>query len=151
MATPTAHVKLVRADLQLVDNQFLKVYRLRIDAAEIKGFADNRIFVYARKPVDPYTQFVPDEFQCVASVVDMTEYPGDEPDPLGAVPFFRLSYVELDVRAALLVEEIWTAIQAEVCILCQAIDAAQTLTQTQEVWVCAPPDETDSISESISL
>ena len=144
------HIQLVRLGMEDANQAYLKVFRIRVEiGAETVGLEDDdRIFVYRRLPPDPYTGEEFDEFQTVASVVDLSQFPPEEPGE--ASPFFRLNYVELDFRSSIRVEEFWELIQREVCVLVEALERAPLLREQETTWCPSPPENSESESESAS-
>lgn len=128
-----------------VNYQTLGAIRVRVEASDAEDM-DNRVFVWRRDPINPYTSVVLNTFFTVASPVDMEEFPPEEPDPTKAYPFFRRSWVELDFRAVSDANEAWVKIVEVVCNLITALNLLENLELEAEVWVCVSPP--DSVSES---
>lgn len=145
-------LKLTRSEVRHVNYQHLGAFRLRIDATVPAGSdADPHVFVYNRRPVNQYDATAElDDFQSVASPVDMAEYPVGGPDGNTTYPFFRTSYIELDLRSTAYVDEIWTTVVAEVDTLLRALDRLARLEAVQEVEVGPPADSGGSESGSTS-
>jgi hypothetical protein len=133
-------IKLRRRVTKNVDYTTLGAYRLRIDAIESDGI-EERVFVWRRDPVNPYTSEVTNTFFTVASPVDMEEYPPEEPDPYKAYPFFRRSWVDLLFRSVSQAEEAWQLIVQEVNNLITALNKLDTIELEDEVWAGALPDD----------
>lgn len=151
MAHATRKLKLTKFAVQNVNFQYLSVYRLRIEASEAVAM-DSRIFVYRRDGVNPYTNDVTDTFFTVASPVDMSEYPPEEPDPQKAFPFFRKNFVELDFRSVALAEEAWLLIVQEANVLVHALNRMEQLVPIEEVQIGPfPGDGPSDTSQSISV
>jgi len=70
------------------------------------------IFVYQRCPNLPEEPLPDDRFVNVASVADMAEYPATT--PVGTVPFFRLSAIDLVFRSVHALDETWEAIREDI-------------------------------------
>ncbi len=97
MTVAGRRLQLQRYELQHVNYQSLGAFRLRIEASDpSESGADPNIFVFLRGPYDPTIAGHTDTFHTLASPVDMTEYPIDEPTTETEYPFFRKSVVELD-------------------------------------------------------
>jgi hypothetical protein len=129
-------LKIVRSEVVNVDYRSLGAFRLRIDVTDPNNSgADINVFLYNRRPLDPYNETSLDDFMAVASPVDLAEYPVGEPHTDTAYPFFRLNYLELDFRATSQAEEAWVLIVAEIDALLKALDRLEALTVTQEIWV----------------
>ena len=148
-------LKLDRKEVTNVNYQWTGAFRLRIECSDPSGSgADPHVFIYRRDPANPYDGSVNDTFFAVASPVDLAEYPVGEPDPAAQFPFFRLDYVELDLRATSMAREVWLLVVREVNNLLEALDRLEQLIVTEEVWVGAPlpPDPGgNSVSSSTSV
>jgi hypothetical protein len=150
-----AKLRLTRSELQNVNYQYLGAFRLRVEASAVDEHgnptgADPNVFLYLRKPVNPYTGTADDIFQAICGPVDLSDYPIGEPDPEKAFPFLRLSYVELDLRATSVAEEIWGVIAREVNQLLVALQRMETLVPTLDIVVGLDETTGDSESESES-
>jgi hypothetical protein len=144
-------LKLTKYQVTEVNYQFLGAFRLRVEVTDpTDSGADPYVFVYNRRPVNPYNQEVTDDFHAVASPGDLAEYPVGEPNGQTAYPFFRLDYVELDFRSTEQAERVWQLIVAEVDVLMKSLDRMETLVPTDETWVGAAPDAGASDSASLS-
>lgn len=149
-------LKLTRSQLTEVNFQYLGAFRLRVEASDpTDSGADPYIFLYNRRPLNPYDQTAADDFMAVASPGDLAEYPVGEPDGRTTYPIFRLDYVELDFRSTEQAEKVWLLIVAEADTLMKALDRMEQLVPTEEVWVGAAPDagssESGSASQSTSV
>jgi len=137
-ARPGRRLKLKRYELQNVNYQWLGAYRLRIEA-ERESTSDppmeEYVFMYRRDPVNPYTNTYVDTFFAVASPADMSEYPVGSPSPSSRFPFFRLNYVELDLRTLGEVEEVWNTIVHDVDNLLKGLDKMDNLVPTMDIVV----------------
>lgn len=144
-------LKLTRSELQHVNYQYLGAFRLRVDASDPSDSgADPNVFLYNRRPVNPYNGSQDDDFMSIAGPADMAEYPVGEPNGNTTYPFFRLDYFEIDFRATAQAEEAWVIIVTEVDALLKALDRMEQLTPTVEVWVGGQPDSGGSESGSTS-
>lgn len=146
-------LKLTKLQVVEVNYQYLGAFRLRVEATDpTDSGADPHVFLYLRRPLNPYDETQDDDFHAVASPGDLAEYPVGEPNGLTTYPFFRLDYVELDFRSTEQAEQVWLLIVAEVNALMQGLDRMETLVPVDEVWVGAAPDTgaSDSASESDS-
>jgi hypothetical protein len=143
-------VKLVRAPSSPTNHAHLRAFCLRIDAAEVIGGMTPYVFVYRRHPADPYDGSIKDEFCTIASPAHLADYPEGEPDL--PFPFFRKTYMEVDVRSQQESEEIWALIQKEVCSLTTILDSFDDMVLV-DTFICGEEDvssESASISESVS-
>lgn len=141
-------IKLTRYEATNVNVHYLSAYRLKIVASDAEGL-DNRVFLFRRDSINPYTGVALDTFLTVCSAVDMEDYPPAEPNPEKLYPFFRSDTIELDLRSTSIAEDIWSLIKQEVCILLEAIDRLAVLKVKEESW-CGIPPETGSASSSSS-
>jgi hypothetical protein len=143
-------LKLIKSVVKNVNYQTLGAFRLRIDAMDISGGqTDPNVFLYLRSLTNPYTQITEDFWMSVAGPVDMSEYPAENPNTRTAYPIFRLSFVEVDLRAVSLANEVWTQVIREVTNLINALNLLENLTPEEEVLI-GPPLESGS-SSSVSI
>jgi len=152
MTSFVAHrgIQLRRYQIEQVNHYYLHGFRIRVDVAAVSGGMTPEIFVYKRLPPDPETGTIVDEFQTIASFVDMADWPVGAPISNGE-PFFRSSVVELDVRSEADYQYIWTIILQQANQLCWAMDKAEQLENAETSWVGIAPDEnSDSIPVSDS-
>jgi len=127
-------LQLKRFSSSVVDYRFTSALRIRIEASDPDATGtDPAVFLYRRDPVNPYTSTHTDTFMTVCSPVDLAEYPVGAPSTASEYPFFRLHYVELDVRSTLYAKEIWLAIVREVQILLEAMERLAQLSLTETV------------------
>jgi len=151
MALHPRGIDLVRHEPVGVNVAYLGAFRIRIEAVNAFGpDLDNNVFVYVRRPSDPYTGLSADKFTAIAGPVDMSAIPVGEPDPHASYPFFRQSFVELDFRSTTEAEETWSLIQQQVAILLTALGQLEQLDVTQEVHLGDVAPESESLSESLS-
>ncbi len=145
MAAPRG-ITLTRHEVLDVDYHWLSAFRLRVVASNPLGM-DERVFLFRRGSLNPYTGEQTDYFITVCSPVDMEDFPAGEPDPAKTYPFFRMDEVTPDFRTAQEAEESWALILAEVENLVSALNALEDLTATIEVRV-GDDDDSESLSES---
>jgi hypothetical protein len=144
-------LRLTRKAVTQVLYQHLGAYRLRIEVSDPENTgADPYVFLYLRRPVNPYNQEVLDDFHAVASPVDLAEYPVGEPNALTTYPFYRLDFIELDFRSTDQATDTWVLIVAEVDALLKALDRLEALEIVAEVTVGNPADTGNSSSRSQS-
>jgi len=143
-------LKLQKFELENVNFQWLGAYRLRIEVTDPnESGADPYIFLFLRRPANPYNGDTFDDFHGAASPVDMEYYPVGEPNGLTSDPFYRLDVLELDFRSLSEFQETWTLIVADASNLLLALNRMEELTPTEEVYVGAD-DETGGSSSSSS-
>lgn len=145
MSSPRG-VTLTRYEVANVDYHWLSAFRLRIVASDALGM-DERVFLFRRGSLNPYTNERTDYFITVCSPVDMEDFPAGEPDPEKTYPFFRLDEVTLDFRTSADAEAAWDVILGEVENLVTALNTLENLTATIEVRV-GDSDSSESLSES---
>ena len=149
-------LKLQKFELQNISYLWTGAFRLRVEASDPLGSgADPHVFLFQRHPPNPYNGDVDDEWIGVASAVDIAEFPVGEPNTNTAYPFFRLNFLEVDLRQAELANKVWLIIQDEVHFLLVILDILEKLVPTEEVWVGTlgptPPESGSSgSSESTS-
>ena len=137
----TCHLQLTRSGLENVEFAFFGVYRLRVEVTDYQDI-DPNIFIYQRGAPNPHLDGEPcDFFVGIAGPPELAELPIGEPDPDQQYPFYRLSSVELDFRRQETAEEVWQLINSEATVLCQAMNAFQSLIVVEEVWVPDRPIE----------
>jgi hypothetical protein len=147
-----ARLLLRRYGVENVNFQWAGAYRLRIEVTDPSASgADANVFLYLRNLPNPYTNETIDVFHAVASPADLAEYPVGEPDSTTTYPFYRLSYVELDLRAVELADQLWVIVVREVDALLKALEKLEGLTPVAEAWVGAgAPEDSGSSSSSSS-
>ncbi len=143
-------ITLTKSEVLNVDFVWAGAFRLRVDASLPSGGMDERVFLWQRNPMNPFTSEETDVFITVCSPVDLSEYPPEEPDPTADLPYFRRSWVELDFRAVSQADEGWQAIQNAVLQLVEALNKLDTLTPTEVVRI-GSEDEESSLSDSESM
>lgn len=132
-------LKLRKSAMVDVSYQFVGAYRLRVEVVDVDGGMDPNIFLYRRDPYNPVTNEQLDVLFAMASPVDMADYPVGEPDPDAEFPFFRLDYMEIDVRSTRVADETWTTIVREANTLVLALDRLEELEEVEDVWAGPPP------------
>lgn len=140
-------IKLIRSEITPANHLHLRGFRMRIEVSDVSpSDVDPYVFVYRRNAPDvDGVEF--DTFMTVASFPDLAAYPRHEPDNANRQPFFRLKHVELDFRSTAHADRAWELILASVGQLCAALDRADTLTETVQVWVGDPGADSLSLSE----
>lgn len=137
-----------------VNYLYLGAYRLKIEARDTEDTgADPNVFLFLRRPLDPVTGLVLDEFHAIASPADMVEYPESEPSDKTTYPFFRARDLTLDFRAESMADDAWQTIVREVGVLLISLDRMDTLVLAEEVNVGNPATDggsSASVSESQS-
>ena len=88
------------------------------------------IFVYQRYPSLPGEQDPDDHFVNLASAADMKDYPRTA--PVGNVPFFRLSYIDIVFRSADLLYRTVTLINQDVTALIRNLDRLDATGNTRQ-------------------
>lgn len=148
-------LKLTRYGIDNVRYKHLGAFRIRIEATDpTDSGMDTNVFVYRQDPINAYSGDANNTFMAVASAVDLAEYPADEPNTATEFPFFRLNYVELDVRAISQAEEFWQIVVHDVGVLIESLNVLIELREQEAVWVGAPfgnSGNSDSTSSSESV
>lgn len=146
----TRRIRLTRYAANPVNLTNYGAYRLRVEVTAVEGpDLDENIFIYRRNAPSPYTQQSTDTFEAVAGPPQLAAIPAGEPNPDINWPLYRLPYVELDVASTSQAEAIWQEIQAEVCVLVEAMERLTNLQVVQEVWCPTPPDGNSQSSQSV--
>ena len=145
-------IRLVRKEVRSTNHWHLRAFRLRIEAADACGpDIDPNIFIYRRHPPDPETHERFDEWCAVVGPVNLAELPVDDPPQDGSTPFFRKSFIEVDVRSADEAKGLWETVRDQVNILLDALERLDNLETVDDVWLGAcPTDSSESASESES-
>lgn len=143
-------IKLQRSAISQVNHFYLRGFRIRIDVSEVCGGMDPYVFLYRRAPANPFNGEQFDEFQCVASFPDMEEYPVGAPSEETPFPYFRLDYIELDVRSVSDFDYVWTTILSEVGRLVETLEKADNLTVEETTVVGEDCFPVEQASESAS-
>ena len=88
------------------------------------------IFVYQRYPALPGEAEPDDHFVNVASAADLADYPRTH--PVGTVPFFRLSYIDVLFRSVDLLNRSVTLIREDIAALVLNLDRLDGLGVTSQ-------------------
>ena len=140
-------IQLTKAETGTVVFPNYGAYRLRVDVTDFDGNdIDGNVFIYRHNTPSPYTDLSTDVFEAVAGPPQLADYPAGAPDPDQGWPYYRLSYVELDVASSTQAQAIWDEIKHEVEILIKAMNRLDTLKTTQVVWIPDAPDTSTSSS-----
>ena len=149
-------IRLTRSDLQRADATYFGAYRMRIEAVDCvgSGFLDEdgnkdfAIFVYQYREPSPYLGVTtPPVLYTVAGPVQMADIPAGEPRRDQCWPFFRLHYLEVDVEAQQVADEVWNLVVDMRNRLCQFMDLAPELKLIRDEWGPYVVDESQSQSE----
>jgi hypothetical protein len=147
----TRCLKLVKSNVTNVNFMWLGAYRLRVDVSDpANSGTDPNVFIYQRNLPNPYDGTTTDVWLGICSPVDMAEYPVGEPNPETAYPFYRMNWIEIDLRATSQAQESWLLIIQEVNNLLLAMDRLEQLVPTEEVTVGTCPANSESGASSIS-
>ena len=146
----TRRIRLTRYAANTVNFNNYGAYRLRVEVTYVEGAdLDEDIFIYKRNPPSAYTNLSCDTFEAVAGPPQLALYPPGEPNADQGWPYYRLNYVELDVSSTEQAEQIWKAIQAEVCVLISAMGRLEQLQAVEDIWCPGPPDAGSQSSQSL--
>jgi len=123
---------------------------MRVEVTAVEGAdLDEFIFIHKRNPPSAYTSLSCDNFEAVAGPPQLSAYPAGEPDADHGWPYYRLSYVELDFASTAQADSVWKEIQAEVCVLVDAMSRLTELNAVEDVWCPGPPASDSESSESV--
>jgi hypothetical protein len=123
--------------------------RLRIEASDAEDMP-NKIFAYLLMPMKPSTLERVGNFDHVCSPVDLEEYPEDEPLANVEPAFFRLDYIDIEVRSQTELDKWLQDITADVDSLKASLDIMDDVELVREIWIGPPPAESSSSSDSSS-
>jgi hypothetical protein len=143
-------LKLKRFELTNVNFRYVGAFRMRIEASDPDNTGvDPNVFLYQRNLPNPYDGSVTDIYLGISSIVDMSDYPIGEPVASTTFPFYRLDYVELDVRAVQLADQIWGATKTAISRLLRIMDTMKNnLSLVEEVWICESTEEGQDSEQS---
>lgn len=146
-------LRLTKSEVQFVNYQFLGAARLKVVVTDYDNTgADPNVFLYNRRPPNPYDSSVSDLWLGIASVVEMADYPVGEPDVNTPYPFFRSNEIEVDFESLELLNETWPLVVAEISNLLVALDRLEQLTPTEVIDVGADsPADSASSGSSASM
>ena len=133
-------IKLNRYQIAQANHWHLKVWRLRVEVAEVSGGMEPNVFLWRQNDPDPHTDDVTYEFVTVATVGDMSEYPEGGPNPFAENPYFRTPFFEIDLSSQSDYDDVWHTIQVTVMELVQALDRAEKLELSESVWLGTSPE-----------
>jgi hypothetical protein len=122
-------------------------HRLSVWVDEYEGVTPD-IFVYQRYPAVPEDPGPLDQFVNVASPADIAEYP--VASPVGDLPFFRRSDIDLVFRSVKTMDEAVAGIKRDILALLANLEKLEKLGE-DDVWLFnAALDESSSSSSSES-
>jgi hypothetical protein len=139
---------ITRSALTNANHRFLRAFRLRVDVTHAVNMPAE-IFLYQQNAPDPVTQAIYSTLITVASPVDLADYPVGAPNPDAELPYFRQSFVELDVRSSAEYQEIWNTIRNAIGNLCEALDRLDNYTEVETVTFNSA-DGPEPISDTLS-
>lgn len=146
----TRRIRLTRYAATKVNLNNYGAYRMRVEVTAVEGTdLDEFIFIYKRNPPSAYTSLSCDTFEAVAGPPQLADYPAGEPNADQGWPYFRLNYVEMDFASTAQADSVWKEIQAEVCVLVEAMGRLAELNAVEDVWCPAAPVSGSESSESI--
>jgi len=109
-----------------------------------------QIFVHEKRLINPYTGDTVDDFTHIASPLDLLLYPVGAPDATQFPAFFRKAVVDFLVPSQAAAAYSWEAIQEQVCLLVDALDALDVLSEIETTRCGGDLEESESASESES-
>lgn len=131
-AAPVRGVKLRKSTAEMPVNREFAGWRFTVTAHDAYDMP-NEIFMYLRRPIYTEATTNEDEFQCVCSVADLSEYPAITPS--GTPPFFRSNVIDMVFRSAREAEAAWDELYRQVQALVDALNASDRLTTVEEFHV----------------
>lgn len=120
-------------------------YRVRFDVTCADGMPA-AVFAYRLLPMDPQTGAKAGHFSHICSPVDLEEYPINGPIP-GHVPeWFRLSYVDVELRSVTEAEAFVRDVRADLARLVRSLQRLDAITPTgeEELGAICPTDSSSS-------
>jgi len=136
----TRFARLVKSGLTEAVFANYGAYRLRVDVAEVVGpDIDRNLFLFRQLPESPHNDTLQSEFVAVVGPPQFADFPVDSPDPDMGWPYFRQSFVELDLASTEQVDQIWAELQREVEVFLRAMDRLDHLQPLAEVWLPENP------------
>jgi hypothetical protein len=130
--------------------------RLRITASDPCGMTD-KIFAYRMLPLNPQTGEEAGFFSHVCSPVDLEDYPEDGPTPGHTPKWFRLNFVDQQIRSVAEASDLLQAVLEDIRRLKRTLDTMDTLEPAgvEDIGdVCLPeepPTESSSSAASEGL
>ena len=109
-------------------------YRLALSAASTD--MPSEVFVCQRRvpsATDPEYNELPDKFVSLADPVDLEQYPINEPDLAGGVPYYRVDNITLIFRSAEELEEVKVMLDEDVRELIHSLLTMATDTDEETV------------------
>ena len=149
-------VRLYREEQSRYQVNLVDGFRLRVQARDARNMSPN-IFRYRRGPgLEAGTEV--DEFDGVASSVDLEEFPVGSPDQNAqffvvngyAIRYFRKDTIDLVFRSRTEAEDAWTVIVDEVDTLVRSLRIRDAMRDGGTVDVGYPADPGSGSSESSS-
>lgn len=108
-------------------------YRMRVEIVDPVNVS-KYLFLFRRNPIDAAGEVL-DDYIANSSVIDMTWYPQEDPDPLRSNQFFRLDYFDIYLPSVTTAAELWAWVKEELAFLLEALDASDALELQEEVTI----------------
>jgi hypothetical protein len=117
-----------------VDFEYLGGHRVRVEASGEIGMTA-KIFMWHRGPVEGTVGDYVENYERVANMADLVNYPEDAPDEGNEYPEFRRDYLEIDVGSIEDVDAVWTHVKNGVQRLVDALNvyAALQIVETEDI------------------
>lgn len=128
-------IQLRRTESATASHRHIRAWRLRVDVEAVNGGMDENVFLWEQGDPDPDTDEIVNEFVTVATVADMSKYPVGAANPEYENPYFRTNFFEIDLESQADYDWAWEEIQKAVGLLVTALDEADTLGDSEEVWI----------------
>jgi hypothetical protein len=122
--------------------------RVRIEAAEAALMPD-KVFAYLLLPMKPAAGEREGAFSHICSPTDLAEYPEDDPLPGVRPEFFRLNYVDVQLRSRSEAKAFIQDVCDDVQRLKNTLDLMDTLQTGGSLWIGGAPAPDVSSSESL--
>jgi len=150
MADEERRLHLVRYEPVRLNFWYYSAWRIRIECTEAQGDdLDKYIFIWKYGDLNPYSGNRESVAQAVCGTTDIADLPIGEPDPDRRWPFYRLDFIEFDVPAKSMAQNVWDIVRHEAQVLATATMEFSNLEEVERLWVPTPPDTGDSESESV--
>jgi len=117
--------------------------RVRIEAANAELMPE-KIFAYLLLPMKPAAGEREGAFSHVCSPTDLAEFPEDDPVPGVRPEWFRLNYVDVQLRSRSEAKQFIQDVIDDVQRLKSTLDTMDTLQSGGTIWVGSPPSDSSS-------
>jgi hypothetical protein len=126
-----AYIKVRRSASTLEESGGIFGFTITVDVLETEGLP-LELFVFLPIGTAPDDTRGTEEFQNVASLADVEEYPVGAPAEGTDRPFYRRSSVTLHFRSESLAADAWQCMESDFAFLIQAAEDAETVATSGE-------------------